>query len=351
VGTALPSIPDELSVTGASTGSAGRSVSDVQNYSGASFIQAAGATVDGDTVVLQSTATEVAWALYAISGLQGMYTAGFSISATPGGEGQDYSVGVSNFSDGRWHYFITSSESQVAVDLKPNSKRLISLLGNLYYVVVVSGGNSVTVNNAALDVSATPAGSNPERPGRPLGLFASQGESVETLAWLADPNAVSYEIYRRESHRGPRNWDGLMPPPPCQGQGGGDQGQGGTPPPPPPGGGTPPPPPPGGGDGQGGDGTQPPPPPPGDGQGGIQPPPPPPPGDGQGGDGSGQPPADFELLATVTGTTYVDATAVLDTFYEYQVKAVNAAGESAASSVALGFASNNLHVLGAIQAV
>jgi hypothetical protein len=360
-GSALPTLPDELSSSASSSGSRvsssamARSASDVQNYPGASFIQAAGATVDGDTVVLQSTSTEVAWALYQISGLQGMYTASFSISATPGGDGQQYSVGASNFSDGRWQYFINSSDSQVDVDLRPNTKRLISLLGNLYYVVVVSGGDSVTVNSAALDVSSTPPdGSAPERPGCPLGLYASRGESVETLAWLADPNATSYEIYRRVSNRGPHNWDGLMPPPPGGGQGQ-DDGQGGNgmqPPPPPPGGGQ------GQGGGQGGDGQQPPPPPPGGGQGGgddgQQPPPPPPgggQGGGQGGDDQQNPPADFELLATVTDTGYVDSSAVLDTFYEYQVKAINAAGQSAASNIALGFASDNLHLMGAIEAV
>jgi hypothetical protein len=58
LGSALPSVPDELS-----SDSSARTSSELVDYSGTGFVEAAGATIDGDNVVLQSTADAPAWAL------------------------------------------------------------------------------------------------------------------------------------------------------------------------------------------------------------------------------------------------------------------------------------------------
>jgi hypothetical protein len=194
LGSALPTLPDGVRSRETPNRGTSRRVSALQPYNGADFIAASGATVEGTSVLLQSSADDIAWALYKAEGLAGKDVTRFAIETQPGGLEQQYSVGISNFTDNRWEYYITTSLPEMDVDLSEDTRKLISILGNLYYVVVVSGGDSVRVDTAWLDIVE----GGEYAPGVPQGLAASydQPDSI-SLWWLESAGATSYEIYRR----------------------------------------------------------------------------------------------------------------------------------------------------------
>ena len=148
LGTPLPRFPSD------SRGSSAVKVtSEVIDYSGTDFLTAAGATVNGDTLVLQSSADEIAWAMFQIGGLADRDVTTFAILTVPQDPETYYRVGVSNYDTALWDFVITSSLPEVQADLTENRDQLISALGNLYYVVAVSGGKSVRVRSGHIITS------------------------------------------------------------------------------------------------------------------------------------------------------------------------------------------------------
>lgn len=195
LGSPLPSLPVEH---GGLTGA--RATSAVLEYSGSVFLNAAGGTIDGETLILQSSEAEPAWAMYRADGLTGLKVDAFGVETIPGDFETEYSVGISNFSDGRWSFMINSTLPEVEIDLADNTKRLVSRLGNLYWLVVVSGGKSVRV--VAGHVFTIEGGEGDWRPECGGGIFASKGlEDRITVEWAVREGAASYELYRKVDGR------------------------------------------------------------------------------------------------------------------------------------------------------
>jgi hypothetical protein len=195
-GAAVPALPaDTLAASSA------RGASDVgaQEYtgSGAALVNYSGGEVQGDSLVLTSTADTIAWALYHVSGLDGLHVSQFGISMQFSAEGSKAGLGVSNYSGGVWKWLTYTDQAETTIDLSRNQHRLISLLGNLYWVVVVpAGGASVTVDKASLLIDDAEGW----LPGMGNYMFASKGLPGEIdLEWGISAGATSYEIYRREA--------------------------------------------------------------------------------------------------------------------------------------------------------
>jgi hypothetical protein len=206
LGTPVPAIPAQVGAGDRAASAAGQI-----DYKGSDFLNAAGATVDGDTVILQSTDSDPAWAMYKAGGLAGLKVNTFAVETIPGDLDTQYSVGLSNFSDGTWDYFINSSLPEVDVDLSHNTKRLVSHLGNLYWVVIVSGGKSLRV--VAGHALTESEGDGDWCPERVTGLTASQGLPDHIhLEWNKLACARKYEVWGRlspnqdQSGRGASCW-------------------------------------------------------------------------------------------------------------------------------------------------
>jgi hypothetical protein len=206
LGSPVPPIPAQVGAADRVTsGTAG----EVLSFPGAVFLNAAGGTVDGEALVLQSSETEPAWAMYKADGLAGLKISTFGVETVPGSLDAEYSVGISNFSDGRWDYFINTVLPEVAIDLSDNTKRLVSHLGNLYWVVVVSGGKSVRVVAGHVFTAAEQDGD--WCPEQVTGLSVSRGlDDRIHIEWNRRDCARKYELWGRlspdQSVRGASCW-------------------------------------------------------------------------------------------------------------------------------------------------
>lgn len=202
-GTALPEIPTDSMQT-SSTHSATEAGTQEYTGSGAALMNYSGGVIMGDSLELTSTMDSVAWALYHVGGLEGMHISEFNLQLQLAGEGTEAGIGVSNYSGGTWQWLTFTSESEVAVDLRHNQNRLVSLLGHLYWVVVVpAGGGTVTIDSASLLVDDAGGW----LPGRGNALFASKNRpGFVRLVWADSAGALSYELWRRPVDRpGQRN--------------------------------------------------------------------------------------------------------------------------------------------------
>ena len=83
--------------------------------------------------------------------LAGKDVSSLSIEFAPLDPGTEYSVGVSNYSDGAWLFLSTASDQEFHFDLTGELARLINEAGNLYFVVVVNGGATATVHSASVE--------------------------------------------------------------------------------------------------------------------------------------------------------------------------------------------------------
>ena len=189
LGSPLPAMPLDL------TGAPSHSASAILDYPGAVFLNAAGGMIDGNDLVLQSTPGEPAWAMYQAGGLIGLKVDGFGVETVPGDLDTQYSVGLSNFSDGKWQYFITTSLPEAEINLTDNTKRLTSRLGNLYYIVVVTGGKSLRMKAGHVFTSDS---AGDWTPGMGNGLFVSQGLPDKIhIEWGVIDGATNYELWRK----------------------------------------------------------------------------------------------------------------------------------------------------------
>lgn len=194
LGAVLPGLP-------AGSGVAARSASDIVEIPGAAAIESAGATIVEDNLLLQSSATEMAWGLYKVDGLAGRQPTTLEMEfAVPAGT--EYSVGISNFSDGVWDFLAVSSESKFVADLSAEVAQMANEVGELYFVVVVSGGAAVTVHSASLE-SEVDDSDEDELPMLAGGLTVSEGlaDSI-VIAWAAAEGATGYELWRQADIEG-----------------------------------------------------------------------------------------------------------------------------------------------------
>jgi len=190
-GSGLPSLPRE------SSGEPGVDAEDTIVVPGAAAIQTQNALADGTQLILTSTEADLAFALYKVEGLANKKVSGFSIELIPGGFESQYSVGVSNFSEGVWDFLTTSSLPEFEYSFSEDMERRTSELGNFYFLVVTSGGSSATVIQTTVFSHLRMEGEVDE-PGCGGDIWVSQGLPASIVVeWSEIPGASAYEIYRK----------------------------------------------------------------------------------------------------------------------------------------------------------
>jgi len=196
LGVAIPALPADLGVA------ADRSASSAGSFeftgTGDALLNYSGGTIDGDNLILTSSADEEAWAMYRAGGLDGLWVTTFGLLTIPGDLDTTYYVALGDFTKQTWDWNITTKLPEVDYDLHDNNMRLVSSLGYMYWVVAVpAGGKSVTVQLAKIIAEEQPV-PNPWRPGGGNLIFASQGiPGVIHVEWGAIDGATGYELYRR----------------------------------------------------------------------------------------------------------------------------------------------------------
>jgi hypothetical protein len=203
-GQPLPSVFDEF------RGEVTRGASDVTTIPGSDAASNSGGTVVDTTMVLDSagSSSNMAWALYKVSGLSGRRASTLGVELSLPQMTTEYSIGVANFSEGVWDFLDTvSGLPEYTYDLTQEEAALVSQLGNLYFLVVVSGGNSATVLQASV-ISELETGENPTLPLRAQRPSVSEGlpDRIE-ISWTTVSGAVTYELWRRVDGTGGYAWE------------------------------------------------------------------------------------------------------------------------------------------------
>ncbi|MCB1218271.1 hypothetical protein KDL44_12830 [bacterium] len=165
LGSPLPALPQD---SGTADAAGSRSTSAAKTYNGSDFLIAAGGTVDGTSLLLQSSADDPAWAMYKSGGLQGEKVLSFALETRPGDLETTYYVALGSFSDNRWHWVVETTLPEVNVDFSDSDQQWISQLGNLYWVVLVDGGKQLHVDQATITTgNGNPGGGPGGGPGDP----------------------------------------------------------------------------------------------------------------------------------------------------------------------------------------
>lgn len=186
----LPGLPVEPQ------GKALSGAADLLVVPGADTFMSQNATVDGTTLVLQSTAADMAYGMYKVDGLAGKKVTGFTIEMQPAALDTVYSVGVSNFSNGVWDFPVTSSLPEFEYHFSDEMERRTSALGNFYFVVIVAGGDAATVLQTTVASRALEAG-EVEQPLFGDDIAASEGLADKIVVqWAAVDGSTSYELWR-----------------------------------------------------------------------------------------------------------------------------------------------------------
>lgn len=158
LGSAVPDLPTE---SGSPTGLDFRSTSAIQEYNGSDFLVAAGGTVEGSSLLLQSSEEENAWGMYKATGLAGKHVLSFALETRPEDLNTTYYVALGSFTDNRWHWLIETTLPEVNISFNENEQQWISQLGNLYWVALVDGGKSLYVDKATITTGGGNGGGNP----------------------------------------------------------------------------------------------------------------------------------------------------------------------------------------------
>ncbi len=184
----LPGLPQDDSPSG-------RSASAVETFAGDTAIDFLNGLPGQGKMVLSSTADENAWALYQIGGLSDRKVENLSIQALING-GEEFSVGLSNYSDGVWDFLLSSSGGVFDYDLTAEQSRLTSKAGNLFVVVVVD--NAAQLDIIQLSVDSRPLEAGEElRPGKGRRLSVSEGLPDKIVVqWESVDGALSTELWR-----------------------------------------------------------------------------------------------------------------------------------------------------------
>jgi hypothetical protein len=205
----LPAIPldtDEDKVV-AETDDSGDSDPGFRSVLGVDYLQMQGGYEEGTAVVLECYPETdpddvdpeehaLSYAMYRVSGLDGLRPLSFNVECLPGGLGQGYFIGIADYTKGVWKWFGPSAFPEYEIDLYKATHQFVTHLGNMYFMVVVPPGNSATHYRSTVIVG--PPG--PEtQPGIPHHLVASDGQFPEQvrLSWVAGNAAGHYQIFRR----------------------------------------------------------------------------------------------------------------------------------------------------------
>lgn len=194
-GGALPALPAE-------SGKALSGAADMISVPGADVFVSQNAAVLATSLVLSSSETDLAWGLYKVTGLDGKKVTGFVIEMQPATLETQYSVGVSNFSEGVWDFPVTSSLPEFEYSFTDEMERRTSALGSFYFVVIAAGGAQATVLQTTIFSRALEPGEI-EMPVFGGDIAASEGLADKVVVqWAAVAGATTYELWREADIEG-----------------------------------------------------------------------------------------------------------------------------------------------------
>jgi len=158
-------------------------------------------TVDGTALILDAPDGEdgeYAWGVYRFSYLHGLRPLTLVIETIQPEFGDEYWVGVANYTKGVWDWFGPTALFEYEIDLSGSDDRYVTTLGNFYFVLLVEPGNTIKHIKSTL-ICGPGEGFDP--PGAPSGLVATDGDFSDKvrLTWQPGEDANGYEVWRTDS--------------------------------------------------------------------------------------------------------------------------------------------------------
>ncbi len=180
---------------------------------GKDYVQLLNGTVDGDALVLNAPAAgddaavlpAPAYATYRVTGMAGRRALSLNIECVPGQLGQEYFVGVADYTGFKWRWFGPVTIPEFQLDLRGHNQQFVTQLGNMYFILVCHNGNSATHFKTSVLTGPRDPG---QMPGGPHHLEASKGafnNKIE-LHWQAGVDAARYDILRKPARQDAR-WE------------------------------------------------------------------------------------------------------------------------------------------------
>jgi hypothetical protein len=136
-----------------------------------------------------------AFAVYQVDGIGGRRPLQLNVEGAIGGEGEEYYVGIADYTQARWQWFGPNVDPVASIDLRGRHQRYVSRAGNMYFIVVAHEGSSVLVAQSTVTIGANMPG---DHPGCPVRLEASDGTAADSIEvnWMAGEGTVSFELFR-----------------------------------------------------------------------------------------------------------------------------------------------------------
>jgi hypothetical protein len=178
---------------------------------GCDYLQMQGSYVEETALVIGGAASDAtggdgtaepgrppAYGLYKIAGLLGQRPLSLNIECIPQNLGDNYYVGVADYTEGVWRWFGPCNLPEFELDLRGVNHQLVTHLGNMYFILVCAPDNVATHYRSTV-IAGTP---DPDgMPGFPHHLVASDGQFPEAvgLSWVAGGGAARYQVFRRDA--------------------------------------------------------------------------------------------------------------------------------------------------------
>lgn len=175
---------------------------------GKDYVQVLNGVVDGDALVLSAPAAvddeaqmpPLAYATYRVTGMDGRRALSLNIECLPAQLGQDYFVGVADYTDFKWRWFGPVTIPEFQLDLRGHNHEFVTQLGNMYFILVCRAGNEAKHFKTTVLTGPRDPG---QLPGGPHHLEASKGalEGKIALHWQAGVGVEHYDVLRKPARQ------------------------------------------------------------------------------------------------------------------------------------------------------
>jgi len=199
----LPSIPLDRDVSGDPENPGDPGTDPVLRHVwGKDFLLEHNGTVEDNSLILNPGDERLAWAVYRFSDLGDLQPQLLSVEALPGEWGDEYWIGVANYTTMSWEWFGPADLIEYEINLADSHDRYVTHLGNMYFVMVLHADNVYTHVQSTLTLGGY---HEPIPPGPPFHLTASDGAFSDhvALSWQPGAGAQGYEVWRSTSHENP----------------------------------------------------------------------------------------------------------------------------------------------------
>jgi hypothetical protein len=190
----IPSIPADREISGRKGGGPPEKGNNLRVW-GKNYLQEYNGTVVKKSLVLDPGSDSDAWATYGFSRLGDLQPQVLSVEAYPAELGDEYWVGVANYTTNTWEWFGPTNMVEYNIDLLASGDSYASQEGNFYFILMVYTGNVIEHKQSTLTLGSY---QEPAAPGAPSNLRASDGEFYDhvNITWDSGAGATGYEVYR-----------------------------------------------------------------------------------------------------------------------------------------------------------